>query len=149
VSINMPLQIEPVDSLESFSKLVEDSVQPHEVFDAQGDEHGHIDGDLQDAIEAVLIPLVGHWENSDTWFHNQNFYGNGIRSLSFRSPLFPWSAVEALQKCLTGEARDFCIEIALYENLEVNGRLEDAIAILQGKVIATRDAAVRLQESVL
>jgi hypothetical protein len=145
--MHMPFRLEPVDSLEAFSKLVEDSVNPYEVFDAQGDEHGHIDGELQDAIEEVLVPLIGPWENSDTWFHNQDFYGNGIRSLTFRSDVFPWSAVEALQKCLSGAARDFCIEIALYGDLEIDGKLEDAIAILQDRIIATRHAAGRLQKS--
>lgn len=141
----MPLQVQSVESLEAFSKLVGDSVSPYEDFDAQGDEHGRIDGDLQDAIEEVLVPLVGPWEGSETWFHNQDFYGNGIRSLSFRSDTFPWKAVETIKNLLVGEARSFCVEISLYNNLELDGKLEDAVAILQDKVVATCHAAERLR----
>ncbi|MES2973238.1 MAG: hypothetical protein V4757_06495 [Pseudomonadota bacterium] len=108
-----------------------------EFFDEQGDAHGHIDGDLQDAIEAVLVPIVGPWEGSDVWFHNQDFYGNGIRSLSFRAGDFPWSAVIPLQKLLVGEAALFCISVLISDSLEIEGRWVGAMAILKEKIVAT------------
>jgi len=114
-------------------------------FDEQGDAHGHIDGDLQEALENVLVPLVGPWEGSDIWFHNQDFYGDGIRALSFRAGSFPWSAVTSLQKLLFGESARFCISVVLYETLEVGGRWIGAMAILQEQVIVTAYALEMLR----
>ncbi|WP_457279001.1 hypothetical protein [Polaromonas sp. P5_D5] len=108
-----------------------------EFFDGQGDDHGHVDGDLQDAIEGVLVPLVGPWERSDVWFHNQDYYGNGIRSLAFRAGDFPWSAVVPLQKLLMGDAARFCISVEISDNLDVRGKPVGAMAILQKQVVAT------------
>jgi hypothetical protein len=114
--------------------------------DEQGKSHGHIDGDLQDSIEGILVPLAGPWENSDVWFHNQDFYGDGIRSLTFRVGDFPWSAVVPLQKLLMGDAARFCVSVHIADSLETQGRWVGSIAIFQEYVVATTYAAEMLRE---
>lgn len=118
----------------------------YEFFEEQGDAHGDIDGDLQDAIEAVLVPLAGAWERSDAWFHNQDFYGDGIRALTFRAGDFPWPSVVPLQKLLVGDAARFCITVTLFETLELNGKWVSAVAILQDQLVATPQALEMLKK---
>lgn len=108
-----------------------------EFFEEQGDDHAQIDGDLQDAIERILVPLVGPWERSDVWFHNQDFYGDGVRSLSFRAGDFPWSTVASLQNLLVDGADQFCISVAIADSLEVKGQWLGSLAILRDQMIAT------------
>ena len=114
-------------------------------FDEQGEGHGDIDGDLQDAIESILVPLVGAWEQSDVWFHNQDYYGDGIRGLIFRAGDFPWSAVALLQKLLIGDAARFCISVRIFDTLDVRGQGVGSIAILQQQVIGTPYAVEMLR----
>ena len=89
-------------SLESFCS-------PRSVFDAQGSDHADIDLRLVESIEAFLVPTLGPWEQSDRWWHQMDFYGDGIRSLSFSAADFSPHFVPALQQCLIGEHRDFTI----------------------------------------
>ncbi|CAN7440764.1 hypothetical protein [Polaromonas sp. LjRoot131] len=117
-----------------------------EFFEEQGDAHGHIDGDLQDAIEAVLVPLAGSWERSDVWFHNQDFYGNGVRSLTFRAVDFPWLSVVSLQKLLVGDAARFCISVVLFDTLEVGSKWVSSVAILQDQLVVTPSALEMLRK---
>lgn len=134
-----------VSSEEEYWAEVERIKGTYEFFDEQGDAHGHIDGELQDGIEGVLVPRVGPWERSDVWFHNQDFYGDGIRSLAFRVGDFPWSAVEALQKLLVGDAERFCISVVISDSLDMNGSRVGAVAILKDHVVATSYAVEMLR----
>ena len=111
---------------------------PAEVFDAQGDTHGEIDLALAESIEDVLVPIVGEWEQSEVWFHNVDFFGDGIRSLIFRSGDFPFQEIRKLQALLTGDAAGFCITVQICnrlfgEDVETVG----ALAITQGGVVVT------------
>lgn len=116
-----------------------------EFFEDQGNAHGDIDGQLQQAIEDILVPLVGAWERSDAWFHNQDFYGDGVRSLTFRVGVFPWQAVDSLQKLLVGESARFCISVHFADTLDSNGQWVGSMGILQDEVVATPYVVEMLQ----
>lgn len=119
-----------------FWDLVEDFAASDSVFDEQGDEHGFIDGRLQDRIESVLIPILGPWEGSDSWYHIQDFFNNGVRSLLFTAEVFPWNSISALQACLSGEAADFLIVARLCEDITAkNVKTMGLLGILQDRLI--------------
>lgn len=109
----------------------------YEFIELQGDAHGEIDGELQEAIESILIPLVGPWERSEVWFHNQDFYGDGVRGLTFRAGDFPWQAVDSLQTLLVNDASRFCISVHIADTLDVNGQWLGSMGILEKEVVAT------------
>jgi hypothetical protein len=135
----MPPQVHVAEDEPAVWELVSQLSAPSSVFDAQGDAHGHIDGLLQDQIEAILVPILGPWEGSDSWFHNQDFYCNGVRSLLFSANAFPWSAVPALQACLSGDAAHFCIAIRLCDQLTTaHGRTVGVLVILQHHIVVSQ-----------
>jgi hypothetical protein len=108
------------------------------VFEEQGDKHGRIDGELQNAIEEVLVPVAGSWEGSERWFHNQDFYGDGVRALIFRIGDFPWRSLGTLQALLVDEAAEFAITIQLCDALYgENARTIGGLAILRDRLVAT------------
>ncbi|MBI2726644.1 MAG: hypothetical protein HYX42_10385 [Polaromonas sp.] len=120
----------------------------HEFFADQGDAHGEIDGNLQEAIEGLLVPLVGPWESSDVWFHNQDFFGDGVRQLTFRAGEFPWQVVVPLQNLLVGEAARFCIFVHFADTLGLNGQWVGTMGILEYEVVATPYVAEMLNQHV-
>lgn len=136
MAAHLPLYV--VKSEDEYWSMVKQLSGPSEVFDAQGDAHGEIDLALTEAIEDVLVPVVGAWEQSDVWYHNMDFYGDGIRSLLFRSGDFPFQEIPKLQALLTGDAAAFCITVQicnrlLGEDIETVG----ALAITRCSVVIT------------
>jgi len=127
-----------VTSEDEYWTAVKRLVGPPEVFDAQGDDHGHIDGSLQDAIEDVLVPLVGPWEDSEVWFHTTDFWGDGIRPLIFREGDFPYQVIPTLRQLLVGDLAHFCITIQLLDKLYgEDNRTVGAIAIAAAGIVVT------------
>jgi hypothetical protein len=82
---------------------------PRSTFDAQGDAHGDIDLRLVEGIDAVIAPTLGSWEKSEDWWHQLDFYGDGIRSLVFSARSFSPEFIPSLQRLLAGEHEQFCI----------------------------------------
>ncbi len=115
-------KIHLASSDDDFWKLVKTTSAPQSVFDDQGDEHGQIDGRLENRIEDLFVPIVGPWERGGVWFHNQDFFGNGIRYLSFQDKDFPPECIPQLQALLEGEAAAFCIHVQLYDTLSTAWR---------------------------
>lgn len=130
--------IHTVLSEKEFWASVKQLQGPSEIFDFQGERHGDIDFSLQEDIEAILVPLVGLWEESERWFHNQDFFGDGVRALIFRVGDFPWAAIGQLQSLLTGDAAGFCISVQLCDTLYgPNIQTIGGLAILRGDVVVT------------
>ena len=140
------MKVHLVDSENQYWALVKELSGPQSVFDAQGDAHGRIDDTLQEAIEGVLIPLSGPCEGSEIWFHTQDFFGDGIRSLIYRVDSFPNDAVVRLQPLLVDEAAAFCISVQLCDKLFGSNILTvGGIAILQADVVATKSVCHLVQ----
>ena len=127
-----------VKSEDEYWSMVDRFSGPREVFDAQGDAHGDIDWALAEAIENILVPIVGAWEESEVWFHNTDYYGDGIRALMFRSGDFPFHVIPKLQALLTGDKAAFCISIQICNRLLGQGiETVGALAITQDKLVVT------------
>jgi hypothetical protein len=82
-----------------------------ERLDDLGDSHGDVDMRLVDKVIAVLDPILGPegCSDDDSWFHNMDYYGNGVRHLEFKPGKFPMSAIPHLQALLAGEHESFSI----------------------------------------
>ena len=115
------------------------------VFDAQGDEHSKIDSRLVEKIGSVLHPVIGDWEDSDGWYHNLDYHGDGIRSLIFNWSVFRADFIEQLQALLIGEHEPFCILCQVYEDM---GSGEDtrigSVAIFSDRLMLSRPIANKL-----
>lgn len=133
----MPIRVHVVPSEDAYWSEVQVLKGSYDFFETQGDAHGEIDGELQEAIESNLVPLVGPWEGSDVWFHNQNFYGDGVRAMTFRVGAFPWRAVDSLQELLVNRAARFCISIHIADTLDANSQWLGSMGILEHEVVAT------------
>lgn len=133
----MAIRVRVVPSEDAYWSELQALKGSNEFFETQGDTHGEIDGELQESIESNLIPLVGPWERSDVWFHNQDFYGDGVRALTFRAGDFPWQAVDSLQKLLVNRAARFCISIHIADTLDATGKWLGSMGILEHEVVAT------------
>ncbi|RTL41714.1 MAG: hypothetical protein EKK53_13135 [Burkholderiales bacterium] len=124
---------------------------PRRVFDAQGVAHGDIDLRLVQSIEDVLVPRLGHWEASDTWFHQLDFYGDGVRSLTFSRSVFPYDQVSQLQRLLRGEHADFCILCIATDRLAggESATDDDYLAIFKDTLMATPKLATQMAKALL
>jgi hypothetical protein len=126
---------------------------PRTTFEAQGETHGDIDLRLVNSIEDLLVPILGRWENSDVWFHQLDFYGDGVRSLTFRRAAFPYAQVKSLQQLLHGEHAPFCILCiatdTLAEAIEQGGpeSEDDYLAIFSSNMLATKTIAAQVGEA--
>ena len=138
-------RVHVVSTEAEYWKLVGRFSGPRSVFDAQGAAHGEIDLHLAESIESLLVPLVGPWEQSERWFHNVDFYGDGVRSLLFRDTDFPPECIPQLQSLLREEAAEFCIHIHLCDKLTgENIKTIGAVAIMRDHLVVTKALAQSL-----
>ena len=130
-----------------FWKKLSGFCAPGAVFDAQGDGHGNIDLRLVEHIESYLTPILGAWEGSDIWWHQMDFYGDGIRSLTFRTSVFQPRFVVELHGLLKGEYSDFCIVCQIHESISGDEDTKlGSIAIRAEKIMASRPVVKFLAE---
>lgn len=142
--------MEVVAGEEEFYRRLERLATPRAVFEAQGAEHSQIDMRLVDKIESLLVPLLGRWEQTDRWFHQMDYYGDGVRSLMFRRDVFPRNQLHKLQALLVGEHQPFTILCMVIEQLmqspgsKPKGRPDDFVALFAGKMLVTKALANEL-----
>ncbi len=140
---------EIVSGEHDFFRRLERLGTPRDLFEAQGTRHSEIDLRLVEKIEGLLVPLLGPWEQSDKWFHQMDFYGDGVRALVFRRDLFPKSQVAALQALLTGEQKGFAILCTVVDQPLSSGAAsasqpDDYLAIFASKLLVTKSLAGEL-----
>jgi hypothetical protein len=82
---------------------------PGGFFDVHDDAQGDIDLRLVEAIDALLVPRLGRWQESDKWQRQPDVYRAGIHSLVFSAASFDSEFVPSLQQLLVGEHEIFCI----------------------------------------
>jgi len=139
-------ETEVVPTEDDFFRRYERLLPNRSVFKKQGESHAEIDLRLVQKIEDLLVPKLGAWEQTDRWFHQMDFYGNGVRSLVFRRDLFPRSDIPALRSLLIGEHAEFTILCRATESLlgrsnEQSGNEDDYLAIWHSGFLATRRLA--------
>lgn len=141
---------EVVSGEHDFFRRLERMGTPRELFEAQGAEHSEIDLRLVEKIEGLLVPLLGQWEQTDRWFHQMDFYGDGVRSIMFRRDVFPKELVFALQALLVGEHEPFAIVCTVVDQLLSSAavpacaRPDDFLAIFARKLLVTKHLANEL-----
>ena len=108
-------------------------------LDDLGDSHGDIDMRLVDKVGTVLQPILGPegCSQNELWFHNMDYYGNGVRHLEFRPGKFPMSAIPSLQALLVGEHEPF--SILCWAPLDGNApqEHEQGLVIFSDKILLT------------
>lgn len=140
-------QIHVVSTEAEYWSFVERFSGPRSVFEAQGEKHGEIDLHLAENIESLLVPLLGPWERSEKWFHNLDFYGDGVRSLLFRENDFPPQCIPQLQSLLCKDAAGFCIHIHICDKLSGDDiKTVGAVAIMRDRLVITKPLARTLTE---
>jgi len=137
-----------VSGMDTFFREFERMKADRSVFDAQGDAHGDIDMRLTSRIEAHLRPLLGKWEGSTTWFHQMDYYGDGVRALTFRRDIFPRQTVPSLQAMLEGEHSDFAILCIVTDDLMDDSPRTtaacDFLALFNARMLVTKGLANQL-----
>jgi len=132
-----------VSGKESFFRELERMKADRSVFQAQGSEHGDIDMRLTSRIEEHLRPLLGKWEGSTVWFHQMDYYGDGVRSLVFRRDIFPRHSLPTLQAMLAGEHRDFTILCSVTDDMTSHAK-RDFLALFNARMLVTKGLANQL-----
>ena len=140
-----------VSGQDEFFRRLERMKPDRSVFDAQGDAHGDIDMRLTSRIEALLRPLLGKWEGSNAWFHQMDYYGDGVRALTFRRDVFPRDLVPTLQAMLVGEHVAFTILCIVTDDLmDESGTASatsDLLALFSTRMLVTKGLANQLSTS--
>jgi hypothetical protein len=122
---------------EEFWEKLEDFAPPRSIFDAHGEEHGDIDLRLVQKIENYLAPKIGQWEQSDRWFHNIDYYGDGIRSLAFAEIYFSPSYLPDFQDMLVSEHSDFTILCKVSTDFSDSGTRIGSVAICKNRLLVS------------
>lgn len=142
-----PFHLEIVKDQADFQARFENEDERVAIVAAQPNEqHADIDMALVEQIEALLAPRLGHWEqNLDTWWHNIDYYGDGVRGLAARWDAFPWDLLPQLALLLCGPQKDFCILFNLYESMAADdGIWRGAIALYHERALVTESVAKAL-----
>ena len=145
-------ETEVAENERDFFRRYESLLPSRAVFEAQGEAHGQIDLDLTRKLEDLLRPKLGAWEQSNRWFHQMDFYGDGVRSLIFRRDLFPRAEIPVMRAMLVGDHADFTILCCATDDLlasEERRRTmnDDYLAIWKHGFLATRQLADLLATS--
>lgn len=129
-----------------FHTRFERMLTPRSLFEAQGAAHGDIDLRLVQSIEDLLVPLIGRWEASTKWFHQVDFYGDGVRALTFSRSSFPYGHVRQLQSLLRGEHAPFCILCIATDRLTEGEAETDHgyLGIFKDTLLATKNIASKI-----
>lgn len=96
-------------------------------------------------IDAVVEPLLGPKGLEGAWFENLDFYGDGVRQLSFSLREFPLSLIPALRALLTGEHERFCVLIKVHTERMEKGESIGLLAVFFDKTLITEELYERMK----
>jgi len=117
-------------------------------FNLSSDEstraHEQCDMRLVKQIDAVVGPFLGPQGLEGAWFENLDYYGDGVRQLSFALPEFPIGLLASLRALLTGEHGNFCVLIKFHTQRMERGESLGALALFSDKVLVTEQLYERL-----
>ena len=138
---NLPaIRVVPTEA--EFWSRFEKGAVPRTYFESQGDAHADMDLRLVEKIEKLLVPALGPWEQSSSWWHQMDFYGDGVRSLTFSRESFAPEFIPKLQALLIGEHEKFCILCQVLECVsESESAKLGAIAIYGKHLLITQGLA--------
>ena len=99
---------------------IDSFVAPSTIFDEQGEAHEEIDIRLIEKIDAYLVPLLGDYEKTESWFHSMLCNGDGIRAISLNQGSLSNEVILNLQAMLLGESVAFTILLNLHREYASN-----------------------------
>ena len=126
---------------ETFWQRFESFTAPSSIFDAQGDDHADIDFRLVEKIDGYLVPKIGNWEQSSKWFHNIDFYGDGVRALELSVECFSPAYIPAFQAMLVGEHVDFTVLCKVMTELSDSGERIGSVAVRSEQILVSHPLA--------
>jgi hypothetical protein len=129
-----------VESEEDFWAALGERVHQFDVdTPTEGEAHEQIDGRLVARIDEVIRPVLGpHGYREELWFENLDFYGDGVRQLSFAWKDFPPYLMPQLQVLLAGEHELFCILCKFHTERMEKGELVGLLALFKSESVITR-----------
>ena len=86
-----------------------------------------------------------HGYDEELWFENLDFYGDGVRQLSFRWSDVPPFMLTQLQSLLVGEHERFCILCKFHTERMEKGQLVGLLALFHDKSLVTPGFSDALQ----
>jgi hypothetical protein len=95
---------------------------------------------LTAAGEALLRPVLGPWEQSRTWFHQMDDYGDGVRMRALPRGIPPRQLPSGLQAPLAGVHEPFVILCIVGDDLSAPGD-SDCLAPFSQRTLVTRRRA--------
>ena len=108
-------------------------------FDTSTSQHGECDLRLVYKLEACVEPLLGQPGIDDNrWFHEMDFYGDGVRLVEAEWNTLSTPLLKTLQGLLVGEHKQFCVLWKVYENFHGDDKGDrGAVAVLHERVLVT------------
>jgi hypothetical protein len=106
---------------------------------AATEAHERCDRELVNKVDAVICPVLGpRGSANELWFENLDFYGDGVRQLSFRWSDFPSYLVIQLQSLLVRDHQSFCILCKFHTKRMEKGELVGLLALFHDTTLVTR-----------
>jgi hypothetical protein len=100
--------------------------------------HARLDMELTSRIDRIYTEALGPWEPDDAeWWHNMDFYGDGVRALRFVLHRFPPDSLVTVRGHLSGAHDGFSILIWFWQN-----KIEDKTDPFGGLWITARETLV-------
>jgi hypothetical protein len=97
--------------------------------------HGRLDMELTAKIDQLYRDSLGPWESRDAdWWHNMDYYGDGVRALRFVLRRFPVDSMAIVRDFLSGAHSGFSMLIWFWEK-----RIEDGSPPIGGLWIDSRE----------
>jgi hypothetical protein len=115
-------------------------------FDAQNEAlHGDLDMELTSKLEEFFSTKIGPWEaEAADWWHNMDYYGDGVRGLSFVWDRFPVQSLPFMHENLGGRFQRFSVHISFYDGPLMESPLLGRLWMDSENLLITRSIAERL-----
>jgi hypothetical protein len=114
-------------------------------FDTQDQSlHGDLDMELTSKLDDYFRPLIGQWETGPAnWWHNLDYYGDGVRGMSFVWDRFPHQALPVMHEYLGGKFERFSVHVSFYDRSLLDSSLLGRLWMDSQTLLVTRTIAER------
>ncbi|HTU68351.1 MAG TPA: hypothetical protein VMF52_20580 [Steroidobacteraceae bacterium] len=109
-------------------------------FESQDEKHhAELDMELTTKIDDLYRAVLGPWEGPEAdWWHNMDFYGDGVRALRFVLKRFPPDSIAKIAPLLTGKHDGFSMLVWFWEKQIEEGKPVGGLWLSARELIVTR-----------
>jgi hypothetical protein len=135
-----PVQVRVFNSLAEFEAAFKKRCGDSRAHFALQDQelHARLDMELASKIERLYIEAIGPWEPDDAeWWHNMDYYGDGVRALRFVLHRFPPDSLATVRGYLSGAHDGFSVLIWFWQS-----QIEDKAGPVGGLWMTARETLV-------